>query len=193
MASRSSASGAKGTSITQVAPQHRELQRQSAHPVVRRSAHQATHSRCSLNRQPRASDARPCTALCARRYRRIRAQHRSDRMTAVYIPALNRTTSVRTTRAYRCTNLSGSRETVSRNCRNAGLERAPKKTRAASLCCTQLIPIALRECHNSSVAFWRLGISTGDSQPITAGLPVGCRDMIHANSTPIPPQTHNNR
>ncbi len=59
--------------------------------------------------------------------------------------------------------------------------------------CTQLIPMARRECHNSSVVFRRLRISTGYSQAITAGLSGGCKGYIHANFTPIPLQTHGNR
>ena len=59
--------------------------------------------------------------------------------------------------------------------------------------CTQLIPIARRECHNSSVVFRGLRISTGYSQGITAGLSAGCKGSIHANSTSIPLQTHGNR
>ena len=55
-------------SIAQVAPQRRELPRQSAHAVSKVRT-LAAHSCCSRNRQPRASDERPCRALCARRRR----------------------------------------------------------------------------------------------------------------------------
>ena len=59
---------AKSTSIAQAAPQRRELPRQSAHAVSKVRT-LAAHSCCSRNRQPRASDERPCRALCARRRR----------------------------------------------------------------------------------------------------------------------------
>ena len=55
-------------SIAQVAPQRRELPRQSAHAVSKVRT-LAAHSCCSRNRQPRTSDERPCRALCARRRR----------------------------------------------------------------------------------------------------------------------------
>ena len=59
--------------------------------------------------------------------------------------------------------------------------------------CTQCIAIAVCERHNCSVVFWRLRISTGYSQQITVALSAGCKGSIHANSTPIPLQTHGNR
>src|ERR1035438_5620492 len=59
--------------------------------------------------------------------------------------------------------------------------------------CIQCIAIARRECHNCSVVFRRLRILTGYSQPITAALSARCKGPIHANSTPIPLQTHGNR
>ncbi len=59
--------------------------------------------------------------------------------------------------------------------------------------CTQCIAIAGRECHNWSVVFRRLRMSTGYSQPITAAISARCKGSLHANSTSIPLQTHGNR
>ena len=141
---------AKSTSITRASPQRHELPWQSAHAAVRKSAHQLRILVAAGDRQPRASDARPCTALCARRCRQT-AQFESQ--TSFTLPLVlhwplhavqqqpareerqlatdvhtnaggsvhntpprrsndsrvhsspNRTTSVRTTRAYRRTSL----------------------------------------------------------------------------------------
>src|SRR5271166_1309510 len=84
--------------------------------------------------------------------------------------------------------------TASRNCRNIKPERATQHVQELRHPgCTQCIAIARRECHNCSVVFRRLRISTGYSQPITAALSARCKGSIHANSTPIPLQTHGNR
>src|ERR1039457_361570 len=84
--------------------------------------------------------------------------------------------------------------TASRNCLNTKPERVTQHVQELRHPgCTQCIAIARRECHNCSVVFRRLRISTGYSQPITAALSARCKGPIHANSTPIPLQTHGNR
>ena len=83
--------------------------------------------------------------------------------------------------------------TLSRNCRNTYPKRALNRTRTASPWLHTTHRNSARELHNCSVVFRRLRISTGYSQPITAALSAGCKGSIHANSTPIPLQTHGNR
>ena len=111
------------------------------------------------------------------------------------VPSLpNRTTAVRTTRAYRRTTLCNSR---AHNFAQLPEHRSEMSTQLQQERrhhgCTQCIAIAGRERHNCSVVLRRLRISTGYSQPITAALSAGCKGSIYANSTPIPPQTHDNR
>src|ERR1035441_171383 len=67
------------------------------------------------------------------------------------------------------------------------------RTRLRHHGCTQCIAIAGHECHNCSVVLRRLRIFTRSSQPETASLSAACKGSIHANSTPIPLQTHGNR
>ena len=58
----------KSTSITRASPQRHDFRCNQDTTVVRKFAH-LVHSRCSRNRQPRASNAHPCTAMCTRRCR----------------------------------------------------------------------------------------------------------------------------
>src|SRR5271157_583325 len=55
-------------------------------------------------------------------------------MTAVHIPAPNRTTSVRTTRAYRCTSLSNSRTQFRASAGTPNRNERSTRARAASPC-----------------------------------------------------------
>ena len=59
----------KSTSITRASPQCHDFRCNQRHGRSLEVRTSGAHSRCNRNRQPRASDAHPCTALCARRCR----------------------------------------------------------------------------------------------------------------------------
>ena len=219
---------AKSTSIAQAAPQRRELPRQSAHAVVRKSAHQlrtlvaaGIDSRAHLTRvlaqhcahggadRPRSLNLKrvsPCHSSCPdpcaqfgnnRVYgttvvHGTAARPSNPRTTAEYIPAPNRTTG-RTTQASRRTSVRNSPAHSRAIARTPNRNKYTTETRIASARLHTAHRSSVRECHNSSVVFRRLSISTGYSQPITAALSAGCKGSIHANSTPIPLQTNGNR
>ena len=121
-------------------------------------------------------------------------QCRSARTIAVYIHRPNRTTALRTARAYRCTSLYNLRaHSFAQLSQHLTGMSSPTRTKQRHHGCTHRIAIARSECHNCSVVFWRSRVSTGYSQAITAELSAGCKALIHANSTLIPLQTHGNR
>ena len=196
----------------------------------------AVQSRCNRNRQPRASNAHPYTAVCTRRCGLTMQSESQTSCAPCHSSCTSPCTRFGNNQRTRnnnwrrmCTPMLGDPRatqcrsaptfiaqtepllcaqparvaapacatcacTASRNCRNTKPERATQHVQELRHHgCIQCIAIARRECHNCSVVFRRLRISTGYSQPITAALSARCKGPIHANSTPIPLQTHGNR
>ena len=133
---------AKSASITQAAPQRRELPRRSAHAVVRKSAHQL-RTLVTAGIDSRAHLTRVLAQHCAHggadtpgslNLRRVSPCHSScaARLTAVRIPAPNRNTSVRTTRACRCTSLYNSRAQFRAIAGTPSRNKRSTRTRTAS-------------------------------------------------------------